>query len=224
MAVKKEQYHWVGIEIESQGYLAIAVIASLILSFIVLGGAVLPAEAAKKGSPSNSQASDNSTSAASKNKESKENKGQAAATQEQQGQQSGSTNQAEATTTTTTTTTTAGANSSSLQSSTAESSIDSKILVANDKDIVTAGDTQTVYAAVIGAGHKPVSNATVFATVFFGKNVEKKFTASTQSDGTVVFTWQIEKHNKTGLVGMDIKAEASGYDTGYGNLVFLYKN
>ena len=221
MAVKKEQYHWVGIEIESQGYLAIAVIASLILSFIVLGGAVLPAEAAKKGSPSNSQASDNSTSAASKNKESKENKGQAAATQEQQGQQSGSTNQAEATTTTTTT---AGANSSSLQSSTAESSIDSKILVANDKDIVTAGDTQTVYAAVIGAGHKPVSNATVFATVFFGKNVEKKFTASTQSDGTVVFTWQIEKHNKTGLVGMDIKAEASGYDTGYGNLVFLYKN
>ena len=221
MAVKKEQYHWVGIEIESQGYLAIAVIASLILSFIVLGGAVLPAEAAKKGSPSNSQASDNSTSAASKNKESKENKGQAAATQEQQGQQSESTNQAEATTTTTTT---AGANSSSLQSSTAESSIDSKILVANDKDIVTAGDTQTVYAAVIGAGHKPVSNATVFATVFFGKNVEKKFTASTQSDGTVVFTWQIEKHNKTGLVGMDIKAEASGYDTGYGNLVFLYKN
>ena len=218
MAVKKEQYHWVGIEIKSQGYLAIAVIASLILSFIVLGGAVLPAEAAKKGSPSNSQASDNSTSAASKNKESKENKGQAAATQEQQGQQSGSTNQAEAITTT------AGANSSSSQSSTADSSINSKILVANDKDIVTAGDTQTVYAAVIGAGHKPVSNATVFATVFFGKNVEKKFTASTQGDGIVVFTWQIEKHNKTGLVGMDIKAEASGYDTGYGNLVFLYKN
>lgn len=217
MAVKKEQYHSVGIEIKSQGYLAIAVIASLILSFVVLGGAVLPAEAAKKGSSSNSQASDNSTSASSENKESKENKGQAAATQEQQGQQSGSTNQAEATTA-------AGTNSSSSQSSPAESSIDSRILVANDKDIVTAGDTQTVYAAVIGADHKPVPNATVFATVFFGKNVEKKFTANTQGDGTVVFTWQIEKHNKTGLVGMDIKAEATGYDTGYGSLVFMYRN
>lgn len=216
MAVKNGQDQSAGL-IKSHSYLAITVMASLVLSFILLGGAILPAEAAKKSGSGNSPPpSDNSTTASSKNKESKVNNGPAAAAQEQQQQQkSGSATPAAPDSSST---------SSSSQLSTSDPKRGSKILVADDKDLVTAGDTQTVYVAVMGVDYKTVPNATVFATVFFGKNIEKKFTSSTLDDGTVVFTWQIDKHNKTGLIGMDIRAEATGYDTGYGSLVFKYKN
>ena len=174
----------------NRGYLAIAVMASLILSFIILGGTISPAEAAKKSSPGHAPPANTTAYSDSENKSKVEN---------------------------------LAVSESDQQPSLPPEKIGSKVISDDDKETVTTGDTQTIYAAVIGEDHKPVPNAVVYATVFFGKNIEKKFTGTTQDDGTVSFSWNIGKHDKTGLVGIDFKAESEGYDIGYGSLVFKYR-
>ena len=180
----------------NRGYLAIAVMASLVLSFIIMGGTILPAEAAKKAPAKYDPPAENTASSAA-------NKGSRAdnAVVSESDQQS----------------------PSSQQPSAPPAKIASKVIADDDKETVIAGDTQTIYAAVIDADHRPVPNSTVYATAFFGRNIEKKFTGTTQDDGTVSFSWNIEKYNKTGLIGIDFKAESEGYDTGYGSLVFRYR-
>lgn len=180
---------------QSKGYLVMAIMASLVLSFTVLGGTILPAEAAEKTSNGNDHAS--SASSASAVAEPTTNNNLATSSSEQQDQQ---------------------------QPAISDSNIASRVIAAEDKDTITEGENQTAYVAVIGADHKPVPNATVSATVFFGKSIEEKFTGTTQDDGMVSFTWEIGNHSKTGLIGIDIKAEAPGYSTGYTNLVFKYKD
>lgn len=94
------------------------------------------------------------------------------------------------------------------------------VLTAIEKDTVKPGDTQTVYVVVFGADHKPLANSTASAIVVFGKNVEKTFNGMTGSDGVWSFSWEIGKHTRTGLEGIDIKVDNEAYDTGYANLVF----
>lgn len=193
LAVKVKENQSTGLNRKSRGYLALAVMASLVLSFMILGGAISPAEAAKKASSKHDPPADNAAPSASADKESKADNNLAVSESDQQ------------------------------PSSLPSPKIGSKVIADDDKETVTAGDTQTIYAAVISADHKPVPNAVVYATAFFGKNIEKKFTGTTQDDGTVSFSWNIEKHDKTGLIGIDFKAESDGYDTGYGSLVFKYR-
>jgi hypothetical protein len=98
-----------------------------------------------------------------------------------------------------------------------------KVLTVSDKDVVRSGELQTIYVAVVGVNGKPIAHSAVSAIVFFGKNSEKKFSGITRDDGTWSFSWKIEKHSRTGLMGVDIKAAPDGYETGYGSLVFRYK-
>src|SRR5690349_12217375 len=70
---------------QNKGYLAMAIIASLVLSFIVLGGTILPAEAAKETSNGKDHA--NSTSSASADTEPTTNNNLATSSSEQQDQQ-----------------------------------------------------------------------------------------------------------------------------------------
>jgi hypothetical protein len=101
-----------------------------------------------------------------------------------------------------------------------DSSQELTVLTAVEKDTVRPGDTQTVYVVVFGPDYKPLANSTASAIVVFGKDVEKTFSGMTGSDGVWSFSWEIEKHARTGLEGIDIKADNEAYDTGYANLVF----
>jgi hypothetical protein len=94
------------------------------------------------------------------------------------------------------------------------------VLTAIEKDTVRPGDIQTVYVVVFGADHKPLANSTASAIVVFGKDVEKTFSGMTGSDGVWSFSWEIGKHTRTGLEGIDIKVDSDSYDTGYANVIF----